>query len=473
MKNIFKFLVFSSLIFTAYSCEDTVEGINDNPNDLTPSDIENRLYLTGGQLANIQLQCGHFNRVSAMYSGQLIGYAALYSNIYGYNLSTGEANDEWRMMYGGVMTNMRHIVNNTDSDLLKGIAMVTEAYAFGTGASLWGDIPYSEAGNPEIEDPVFDDQLSVYTAAIDLLNEGINTLNGATSANVDEDIHYSGDKDKWIAAANTLKARFYLHQKDYPNALTAAQNGISSAEGDMKFTPGSAVSGDTNLFWTILAGSRSGDLGNNSTDSESYLLQILNSSNSLSRNHAKTDETARKAYYMIDASGTLNTGIIAEREPQNMVTFFENKLIMAEAAGRSGGVAAGLQHLNDVRSWLNSGGNLNSSFMGLAYNYAAFDASDFDAGGIENPDNISPNDAFLREVIEERYVSGFGMHMPYNDARRLRKSDSSIAVPFILVDRETETRRSERMPYAQNELNSNSNAPSEDPGIFIKTQVNQ
>ena len=176
---------------------------------------------------------------------------------------------------------------------------------------------------------------------------------------------------------------------------------------------------------------------------------------------------------MIDASGTLNTGIIAEREPQNMVTFFENKLIMAEAAGRSGGVAAGLQHLNDVRSWLNSGGNLNSSFTGLAYNYAAFYASDFDAGGIENPDNISPNDAFLREVIEERYVSGFGMHMPYNDARRLRKSDSSIAVPFILVDRETETRRSERMPYAQNELNSNSNAPSEDPGIFIKTQVNQ
>ena len=30
--------------------------------------------------------------------------------------------------------------------------------------------------------------------------------------------------------------------------------------------------------------------------------------------------------------------------------------------------------------------------------------------------------------MEERYVSGFGMHMPYNDARRLRKSDGAIAV---------------------------------------------
>jgi hypothetical protein len=121
---------------------------------------------------------------------------------------------------------------------------------------------------------------------------------------------------------------------------------------------------------------------------------------------------------------------------------------------------------------LNTGGNLNTSFIGESFNYSPFVVSDFDAGGIENPDNISPNNAFLREVIQERYVSGFGMHMPYNDARRLRKSDNAIAVPFVMVDADN-TRRAERMPYAQNELNSNSNAPDEDPGIFSKTSVNQ
>tara|TARA_B100000768_G_scaffold176928_1_gene190413 strand:- start:87 stop:1508 length:1422 start_codon:yes stop_codon:yes gene_type:complete len=473
MKNIYKFLVFSSLIFTAYSCEDIVDDINENPNDLTVSDVGENLFLTGGQLANIQLQCGHLNRVSGMYSGQLIGFGALYSNIYGYNFSTGESNSEWRALYGGVMTNMRHIVDNSDSALLRGIAMIIEGHAFGTGASLWGGIPYSEAGNSEIDDPVFDSQVSVYSSAIALLDQGINTLNGSTSELVNEDIYFNGDKDKWIAAANTLKARFYLHQKDYSNALSAAQNGISSASGDMKYKPGNAVSGDTNLFWTILAGSRSGDLGNNSDDgTESYLLQILDASNALSRNHSKTDETARRAYYMIDAAGSGNNGIIQEREPQNMVTFFENKLIMAEAAARSGGVSIGLTHLNELRDWLNGGGNLNASFAGEAYNYSPFVVSDFDTGGIENPDNISAINAFLREVIEERYVSGFGMHMPYNDARRLRKSDNTIAVPFVMVDADN-TRKPERMPYAQNELNSNSNAPDEDPGIFAKTEVNQ
>ena len=471
MKNIYRFLVFSSLIFTAYSCQDIVEGINENPNDLTVADVDEVLFLTGGQLANIQLQCGHLNRVSGMYSGQLIGIQALYSNIYGYNLSTGESNSEWTALYVGVMTNMRHIIENSESGLLRGIAMIVEAHAFGTAASLWGDIPYSEAGNPEIEDPTFDSQTDVYTSVISLLDDGISTLNSASSSPIKEDVYFNGDKDKWIAAAYTLKARFYLHQKDYANALSAAQNGINAASGDMKFKPGNAVSGDTNLFWTILAGSRAGDLGNYTDDTDSYLLQILDASSDLSRNHSKTNEAARRAYYSIDSSGS-NDGIIQEREPQNMVTYFENKLIMAEAAGRSGGVAAGLSHLNDVRAWLNEGGNLNENYIGLTYNYAPFVAADFDSGGIENSDGISANNAFLREIMEERYVSGFGMHMPYNDARRLRKSDSSIAVPYVMVNADN-TRKPERMPYAQNELNSNSNAPAEDPGIFTKTEVNK
>ena len=104
-------------MYTVFSCEDIVSDINENPNDLIVSDVQEKLFLTGGQLANIQLQCGHLNRVSGMYSRQLIGFAALYSNIYGYNLS--ESNDEWRALYGGVMTNMRHIRENSDSALLR------------------------------------------------------------------------------------------------------------------------------------------------------------------------------------------------------------------------------------------------------------------------------------------------------------------------------------------------------------------
>ena len=236
----------------------------------------------------------------------------------------------------------------------------------------------------------------------------------------------------------------------------------------MKYKPrgaASQASGDKNLFWTILEGSRAGDIGNSSGGSDSYLLQLLDASSSVSRNHAKTNEAARHAYYKIDASGgKVNKGIVEQFEPQNMVTYFENQLILAECAARSGGVSSGLAYLNSVRSWLNSGGLINSNFSSMTHQYDAFNASDFDNGGIENTDGVDSKTAFLREVIEERYVSGFGMHMPYNDARRLRKSDSGISVPFILRLDAPRSRRIIRGAYQQHQtFAGQTSAPALDP----------
>jgi|TARA_B110000881_G_C18593665_1_gene529803 hypothetical protein len=474
MKKItYKIILSLSLIF-AVSCEEMNEGINDNPNDIIVNDVNENLFLTGAQLANVQLNCGHLNRIGGMYSGQLIGYSSLYSNIYGFSLSTAETNDEWRFIYVNVMSNTRHIANNSSNQLLVGISKIIEGHAFGTGASLFGDIPFSEAGNLEISDPVFDSQIDVYAGAIALLDDGISILNSASAGNISEDIYFGGDKAKWIAAAYTLKARFYLHQKDYANAFTAAQNGISSASGDMKYSPpGAAGSGDRNLFWTILEGSRSGDIGN-SDQGESYLIQMLDATNALSRNNSKTDETARKGFYTIDSSGGVaNLGILEKTQPQNMVTYFENQLILAECAARASGASAGLGHLNELRAWMNTGAHVNSNFQSEAYSYLPYEAADFESGGIENADGVDSKIAFLREVIEERYVSGFGMHMPYNDSRRLRKSDSNISVPYVLVDGPQSGPWPERMPYATIELNSNSSSPVDDPGIFVKTKVNE
>ena len=473
MKKLLTKSILALLIVFSFSCEDLNEDINSNPNDILITDVEDKLFLTGAQIANVQLQNGHLNRISGMYSGQLIGFSSLYANIYGYSLSTVESNSEWFALYVGVLNNMRQLQENSSNTLLVGIAEIIEGHAFGTATSLWGGIPYSEAGNPEIEDPTFDSQVSVYNAAIQKLNSGISTLQSASSSSLSQDIIFGGNKDKWIEAAHTLVARFSLHKKDYAGAISAANSGISSASGDMKFNPPATQTGDTNLFATILNGSRAGDLGNSSGGQESFLLQLLSNDYSTNRNHAKTDETARYGYYKINStSGSANTGIIAEDEPQNMVTYFENELILAEAKARQGSLADGLPHLNNVRSWLNSGGNLNSNHSSNSYKYEAFVAADFNSGGIENQDGVDANTAFLREVIEERYVSGFGMHMPFNDARRLRKSDSAYSVPFVLVGGPNPP-YPERMPYAATELNSNSNAPADDPGIFTKTEVNQ
>ena len=470
MKNMFSLILIASMLVLP-SCEIPTD-LNDNPNEITLQDVDPNLFLNGAQLANIMVQNSHVNRITGMFSGQLIGYTSLYSNIYGYSLSTVESNDEWRGCYTGVLTNVRHIREAAPDDkLLVGMSKVLEAHAVGTLAILMGDVPYLEVVS-ETADPVFDSQLEVLAGLTLLLDRAISDLGSASSRTEDYDIYYNGDKDKWLAAAYTLKARYALIQSNYSAALTAANMGISSSAGDMNYIPrgDAAVSqGDKNLFNAILSGSRTGDLGNNG----SYLLELLNDTTSAYRGNAKTNETARHNYYKIDeTSGEGNLGVIERFEPMPMVTYFENQLIKAEAAARTGG--DGLGNLNDYRAWLAGGGRLNTTFNSdTTIQYDAYVSADFASGGMENSDGVSAETALLREIIEERYVSGFGTYMPFNDHRRLRgDSETDLIVPFPLnTTAAAADGHVERIPYAQDELTSNSNM-TEDPGLYAKTKVN-
>lgn len=472
MRNYIKFL-FLSICVVAVSCEDIVEGINDNPNEITVDDIDGQLFLTGAMLANSVAQGGHLNRIAGMYSGQLIGFTSLYSNIYGYSLSSAESVTTWSRLYVGTLPNVRLVVEKSPEDpLLTGIAKTVEAHAIGTAASLFGDVPYSEAFNPDIPNPVFDNQIEVFSDLQALLDDAIADLSSASSRPLSEDIHFQGDATKWLEAAYTLKARYYMHTREYAAAYAAAQNGISSSDGTLAYIPRgdeNRSDGDKNLFWTILEGSRTGDIGTG----DSYLMQLLDPESDIYRGNAKTNETARFGYYTINAGGgQLNDGIIQQFEPQPLVSFGENTLILAEAGARTQGFATGLQHLNEHRAYLRAGGRLNSNFIGEPFTYEDYVEADFQAGGIENEDNIDNTRALLREIIEERYVEGFGMYMPFDDSRRLRVSDDDIDVPFPF-NTATASAHPERMPYSFDELNTNSNAPAEDPGIFVKTRVNQ
>ena len=234
-----------------------------------------------------------------MFSGQNVGFTSLYSNIYTYALTADESNDEWNAAYVGVTTNARYIRNAAPEDkLLVGISKVVEANAIGTLAILMGDVPYSEIGS-DVEDPKFDTQKTVLASLSSLLDDAIGDLTAATSRNESFDIVFNGDKSKWIEAAYTLKARYALIQSDYSAALSAANNGISSSAGDMMYIPrGDAAinSGDKNLFYTLLAGSRTGDIGNKG----SYLISMLNPAESEYRGNAKTNELARHNYYVIE-----------------------------------------------------------------------------------------------------------------------------------------------------------------------------
>ena len=227
--------------------------------------------------------------------------------------------------------------------------------------------------------------------------------------------------------------------------------------------------GDKNLFYTILEGSRTGDLGNEG----SFLLAILDSSNAKYRGNAKTNETARHGYYAIDhTTGSGNKGVVEQFEPQPIATYSENQLIKAEASARSS-FNSGLTALNSYRAWLAGGGRLNASFdVAANYMYDPYVEADFASGGMENADGLTKENALLREIIEERYVSGFGSYMPFNDHRRLRGAGETDLIPPFPLNTVGQTQHVERMQWGEVELLSNANAPN-DPGLYAKTEVNK
>ncbi|MEM1120401.1 MAG: SusD/RagB family nutrient-binding outer membrane lipoprotein [Bacteroidota bacterium] len=471
MKNIFKNILLVMAVMLA-SCESLVEDINLNPNNIAVDEVAATSFLTGIMLANTSVHVSHSNRISGLWTGQLVGYTSLYSNIYGYNISTAESIDPWARIYIAIIPNARHMQGQAPDDaLLNGITKTIEAMAVSTGASIFGDVPYSQV-NSEVEDPAFESQVSVLNATVALLDEAIADLNNASSRAISEDIYYGGDADKWLAAAFTTKARIHMWMRDYSSAYAAAQNGISSSDGNLQFLPTgdpAVFEGNKNLFFQPIAGSRAGDIGSR----DSYMMSMLDADSPNYRGNAKTDETAREGYYTIlDSDASENLGFANLFEPQDIVSFQENHLILAEAGARTIGFDRGLQHLNEYRVYLNDGGDVNANFQDLPHVYEAYVADDFSAGGLENADNVSADKALLREIIEERYISGFGMFMPFDDARRLRKGESDLIVPFPL-NTNSASQYPERFPYSDDELNTNSNAPGDDPGIFTKTEVNQ
>ena len=68
-------------------------------------------------IANVQVQLGHLNRIGGMYTGQLIGYSSLYSNIYGLSLSTAESNGTWNGLCR--CFNKHAAYYNSNNDLLR------------------------------------------------------------------------------------------------------------------------------------------------------------------------------------------------------------------------------------------------------------------------------------------------------------------------------------------------------------------
>ncbi len=427
------------------------QAIN-NPNQ--PTAATSLQSLTAVETNQESLQTGDPARIITMWMQQFSGTQNQYVTNAQYSLTEDFTNGYWGTVYqGGGLVDIRAVEKASDAagdSLTSGVARVVEALSIGTAADWWGDVPYStalEVGKPAS----LDSQASVYAAVQTTLDRAIVQLssgkgNGPSAA----DVLYGGSAAKWIAAANTIKARFYLHTAEakgsaadgtpafnataYQSALAAAQKGISSAANDLRSYQ-STNTNEQNLWYQFTVLYRAGYIS-----PSDYFVNLMT---------ARSDP--RLTTYFTPGSGTTqivgaptsngvasnvaqlnggaaNPGGQGYRQP--IVTYAENQMIIAEAQYRLGNASAALTAYNAERT----------------------------SAGLTPLSALPSGAAGLNEIMTEKYIALFQNPEVWSDYRRTcLPARSPIANGQGLIPA--------RFIYPLSEHNTNPNipAPSDQP----------
>jgi hypothetical protein len=409
-------------------CDDWLTGpkLTTDPN--RPIEADRNQLFTGVQAQLFVQQTGEMARVTSMWTQQMAGTDRQYASYALYSLSEDDLSSYWDDVYGGGgLIDLRLIQSLSDTAgdrVYSGVAKVIEAYIIGTAASIFGDIPYSQA--LESDTPELDEQLDVYAAIQTLLDDAIADLSsGEGTGPGDFDLIYGGDASAWAEAAHTLKARFYLHVAEvdagaYASALAAAQMGISSPANDFESIH-SDVTLESNIWYQFFR------------DRDSYIRAgktlvdtlVARGDPRLSEYFAPAGNgtiagAAQAALYDPVTQSPLSATRGAPSFDQPLITWEENQLIIAEAAYPTDPGMA-LTALNAVRT----------------------------ANGMPS---ISPSGgALLHEIMIEKWIAMFQNIESYSDYRRtcvpnLAPAGSADVIPA-------------RVLYAFTERNTNPNVP--------------
>ena len=447
-------------------------NIQRNPNAVT--DVDVTTLLAGTMLGVAMLHEDTDVRIASIWAGEINGLSRAHQGFAQYIVSSQSFS--WRTLYP-VASQARLIQTKADAagdKWTKGVGQVLEALVIAKATDLYGDVPYSQAFNETTYPiPVFDKQQDVYAALQTTLDNAIMNLSATTGlAFAGQDFLYKGDVAKWKAAANTLKARLYLHTGEYTKAVASAALGISGTSGDMLIPHGTSLGIDVNQNYDFFRVSRAGDTG-----FEGAYLPVLMRSRIGSAN-SKTDETALYNHYIkvgITATGSLdpNTtdGAFTANSPHPILTYYENQLIIAEAQARLGDAANALSALNAVRAGLATGYINGKTIPGTGRKYDAYVQNDFGPAGLANPMLLANMQlALLYEIISQRYIFFLMQYEAFTDYRRLAKATPVVQLPIPLY---TGTQKPQRFIYPQDEVNTNPNTPNPLPNQFTTLPIFQ
>ncbi|WP_185146925.1 SusD/RagB family nutrient-binding outer membrane lipoprotein [Chryseobacterium echinoideorum] len=152
-----------------------------------------------------------------------------YKTIDNYSISVLDYNGAWNSMYDAIL-DLRNIKKNAEAtghwDYYL-MSTVMEAYAFQVLTDSYGAVPFTQATNPEILAPSFDQPEVIYDGLVANLKDALSKDISTSPTDIipgNDDLVFGGNMDNWKRFANTMLLKLYLRQTNSrPNV---AQQGV-------------------------------------------------------------------------------------------------------------------------------------------------------------------------------------------------------------------------------------------------------
>jgi hypothetical protein len=180
----------------------------------------------------------------------------------------------WRILYRDVLANLQESKRLIPLDITTlpetqknqtAIADIMQVYTYSVLVNTFGDVPYSEALDPNNLFPAYDDAKTIYDDLLTRLDADIAALDpAATSFNGTSDIVYGGDVEAWKKFANSLKMRLGMTIADADPtkaqaAVEQADAGAFTSADDNAVIQYFATTPNNNPIWADLIQSKRQD----------------------------------------------------------------------------------------------------------------------------------------------------------------------------------------------------------------------
>lgn len=250
MRKIKTFIILSAALLAGISssCSDSyMEDLNTDKSKANSIDPNAQLTTaelqTYGDLGMVEI----YRNYLYAFTQQLMG--CWNTTNYGgrHSVDNNEMGRIWTSFYPKAIKNLTDAIHRSAEDEniknINAILRIYRVYMMSVITDIYGDAPYSEAGQgylKEIYNPKYDTQEDIYNDFFTELKDAASALNAANDR-ITGDVIYNGDVAKWIKLANSLRLRYAMRisdvapekaRKEFEDALGSEGGVLTSGSDD-------------------------------------------------------------------------------------------------------------------------------------------------------------------------------------------------------------------------------------------------